>query len=214
MGTAVRRSAGALGVWIALGLLPGAARAEPLEALALDAGVAGVADVASVADVAQPPPAWWREASYAASVAAVSLGSGIGSTWLGTRPQAAHVEAVGRPAPLLTAVGFGFSLALNFAITHLLVPQLTMLGDDERFVGDVRAAREEAWRRARWPLLGSMLGFATSMVGAGLETAEFGRGQTVMLVGMGLMLVATLVADVLEGTGAWAGALESRRPRR
>lgn len=154
-----------------------------------------------------------REAAYIASASAVSIGSAVLSIYLGTRLQAAYVEGTGKPEPYMTATGFALSLGLNFALTHLVIPSLTTLGNSGPYAGDISAARLEAWSYARWGLAGAVAGLATTFVGAGLEHAGFGRGQGVMLAGIVMMLVSTIATDALEAVGAWRGYTQSRIAR-
>lgn len=154
-----------------------------------------------------------REVAYIATASAASIGSAVLSVYLGTRIQAAYIEARGQPEPYLTPAGFALSLGLNFALMHLLVPSLTSIGNTDARAGDADSARREAWNDARWGLLGSAAGLATMFVGAGLERASFGRGQGVMLAGMLTMLVSTIATDVLEAVGAWRGYTQSRVAR-
>ncbi len=165
----------------------------------------------SEAEAQDIPPL--KSAAFVTSAVLVSGAAGLISVYAGTRPGDAVAQSTGRPSPFVSAAGFGLALALNFALTHLLIPQLVMFGDTELRAGDVTAAREEAWRRSRWALLGSGLGLVTTFVGAGLEQAEFGRGQGVMLAGLLVMFVGVIVADVLEATGAWRGYLDTRSAR-
>lgn len=154
-----------------------------------------------------------RQAAFVASAVGVSVGAGVLSIYLGTRPQAAYVDATGRPEPLITATGFALSLGLNFALTHLVVPWLTALGNTDGRAGDPTAARLEAWNAARWGLVASAAGLATTFIGAGVERASFGRGQGVMLAGLVIMLAGTLATDVLEAVGAWRGYTQTRSAR-
>jgi hypothetical protein len=160
-------------------------------------------------EAAEVPPL--GHAAFVATAVGVSLGAGALSVYLGTRPQDAVVQATGRPQPLVSAAGFGLSLGLNFALMHLFVPWLSGLGDVDGSSADAALVRAEAWRHARWPLLASAAGLVATFVGAGLEQERFGRGQGVMLVGLGVMFFGTIVTDVLEAVGAWHGA--TRRSR-
>lgn len=152
-----------------------------------------------------------RTAAWVASAVGLLGASAAVSVVAGSRPHSWLVESSGRPVPLVTTAGFALGLGLNFAITHLLLPELVALGDSPTALGSAEAARAEAWKRSRWALLGAGVGLVGMTVGAGLEQAEFGSGQGLMLAGLLVVLVGAIVFDVLEATGAWQGYLASRR---
>lgn len=99
---------------------------------------------------------------------------------------------------------------MNVVLNHLLLPEMTALGDEPGARGTVEAARDEAWRVSRWAAAGAALGAATFATGALLERHEFGSGQGVILAGGLLFLASALTWDVLEATFAWLGYVHSR----
>ena len=165
---------------------------------------------AAVAPTPPPPVPPSAVALFAGSAALLVIAAGFTAGYAGAALPNARFDAVGRPDPLALAGGFAIGFALNLAVTHLLVPEFTPLGNGGGWVGSSEAARDEGWRVARWAGLAAVVGLATLTTGALLERSAFGRGQWLMLGGAGLFFAATLTWDVLEPVFAWRGFVSSR----
>lgn len=160
--------------------------------------------------IAPPVPAS-AVALYAGSAALVLATSAAVAIFAGGALPNGRFEALGRPDPLALAGGLAIGLAVNLALSHLLVPELTELANRDGWSGSSVAARDEAWRAARWAAVAAAVGVVAMAAGALLERNHFGSGEGVMAVGGGLFLAGTITWDVLEPVFAWQGFARSRR---
>jgi hypothetical protein len=170
--------------------------AAPGEALAL-------APVESPAALPAQGDATGRLVAFVATstaLSAVATGLGVGAgVWLHSVP----FDVTGRPNPWVTTGALAVALGLNAALTHLAVP---WVAGALRWSSDAARVREVTWQSARWALAGGAVGALTFAVGAGLEQSSFGRGQSVMLVGVVLGVLSLFAWDVVEAVAAWVGA--------
>ncbi|MCC6335496.1 MAG: hypothetical protein IT380_16080 [Myxococcales bacterium] len=120
-------------------------------------------------------------------------------------------EAQGRPDPLCGALGLALGAAMQVGLAFLLVPETYRLADDETGRGSITTSRFTAWRWGRWAALAGLVFVSTYLVGASVEKANYGKGQTAMLVGAIGTLGSWITFDVTQLMGASTGYKESRR---
>ena len=122
---------------------------------------------------------------------AVSVG--VGAIWIDE-----HFRVSGRPAPRIFSANIALALAVNMALTWLLLPDLARVTDDEGGTASVSYVRAETMRVTRWFALAGALFVGVLMVGSVLESNDFGRGQAVMAVGAGGAVLSALTFDVMS----------------
>ena len=115
---------------------------------------------------------------------AALIGAGVVSYLVGSSWAIADFNSHGRPDPQILAASIALSLALNLAITWLLIPELSRLSDDERAEVDVHAIRREVWKTTRWVALAGAIFVGLFAFGAAQEHREFGKGQALMMLGL------------------------------
>ena len=96
----------------------------------------------------------------------------------------------------MIAASVAVSMALNLAITWLVLPELSRLTDDEHASVDVSAIRLQVWRTSRWVALAGLVFVGILVAGAVRERAEFGQGQALMLVGIAGSAASLITFDV------------------
>ncbi|MBL8911660.1 MAG: hypothetical protein JNM17_13295 [Archangium sp.] len=131
--------------------------------------------------------------SSTTGVLAVSTGAALVA---GLSTHFAPFAVNGRPNPWVSNGGMLVMLGVQFAIAHLLVPQIATWWRPEH---DVIRVREKAWEFSRWPLAAGALGALTYTVGAVLEETRWGRGDAVMAAGLLTTVLSLFVFDVIEG---------------
>lgn len=115
----------------------------------------------------------------------------LGSLWIED-----NMRMYGRPDPRVVSANIAIALAVNMALTYLLLPNLARITNDANGTADVSFVRAETWRRTRWIAAAAALFAIMIGVGAVLEKNEFGRGQLVMAVGAGGSALAVLAFDI------------------
>ena len=140
------------------------------------------------------------------------LGAGACSYLVGSSWAIADFNANGRPDPQVVAGSFAVSLALNLAIVWLVLPELARITNDDQGTVDVSAIRLQAWRTSRWVALAGMVFVAILAAGAVREHAEFGRGQSMMMVGLVGASASVITFDVTALFAARQALSANRHP--
>nr|ASV46932.1 hypothetical protein [uncultured bacterium] len=165
------------------------------------------------AEAAPPGPSFGRSLLVATTGTVAFVGATAVGVAGGATLPTYFLRRNGRPEPLAYASALAIGWTLTFAISHLLMPELTRLADDALFVGSPVAARAEGFRHARWAALAGLVGIAGATAGGLLEHAEFGRGQLLMLSSAALAVTSLFVYGALEIVGMMRGHRMSRVPR-
>ena len=159
------------------------------------------------------PPSTARAALMMVTEGVALAGVGAASYLVGSSWAIAEFNATGRPDPQVIAGSIALSLAINLAITWLVLPELARITDDEKGAVDVGAVRREAWRTSRWVAL-ACLGFVSLFaVGAVREHAEFGKGQGMMLIGIAGSAASVLTFDLTALFATRQALNANRHPR-
>ncbi len=108
--------------------------------------------------------------------AAVSVA--LGSVWIED-----DFRNNGRPDPRVISANVAIALAVNMALTWILLPDLARVTNDEGGLANVEYVRSETWRRTRWLALVTAVFAGVIVAGAVVERNQFGAGQLAMAIG-------------------------------
>lgn len=121
--------------------------------------------------------------------AAVSVA--LGSVWIED-----DFRNHGRPDPRVIGANVAIALAVNMALTWILLPDFARVTNDAGGLANVDSVRSETWRRTRWLALVTAVFAGVVIAGAVAEKNQFGSGQTAMVVGAAGSALSVLAFDV------------------
>jgi hypothetical protein len=156
------------------------------------------------------PTSEGRSALLIGSQIASLAASAATSVFAGALWPMANFEATGRPDPRVFAGSVGLALAVNIAITLVLLPELTRLTNDANGTVEVGFVRRETWRVTRWVALAGLVFVGVLIAGAVAEKNGFGQGQTAMALGAVGAAASALTFDVTALFESRHAAAESR----